>query len=652
MSDIRDHFSSILYKEGVSFAFKEVESGLDSFMKAVRKERDSLSDGKPIAQHPNILIVMTCGISNKEIEESISRYIPRSDIFPCEDTVIQTFVDSTVDDSYVHSSSPGILDWQDNDLYGLNIEEDSSPSSIRNSYETPNHPSSPSIGQPVRFPNIAHFARLGTVFHHHYNAAGGECPGRATLLTGQLPPIHGVRTSLEKTGERSELKVDEVPTMGHYFSAAGYDVVYKGEWGLSQLQALQEHPLLDLLGVERDSDEDLQPFGFQGWEAHKEEDWYERASQTTNEALEYIRRRESVISEEGLRGNQPPPWSLIVSYPDVLPDMKQLPEKTTCPFSPSLSSSQGSISIEKPTIRHIQSSGNLRKRNSFNQSDVDFSIKGNFIYHLSTIEKEIKVPTNEEIPSVQKLYREHCSHIKESDLEEKYANHCHQLDCFLGELFQEVLRGENKNTVIILTSVAGNLIGDHGMWGSCYNGYEEAIRIPCICYLPQCLPLQQRLYHDIENHMTSSIDILPTLLHIAGIQETTIQNHLYQTHHKVPCLVGNDLCCLPVNPEGIESIYYQNEDVAMPLTRIPSVQAMLSSMLDDIPYTDEFTLSQLQRSVTTVIARVKEEEIEKKWKICYYSSDPRSCCYVNEMDKKTNPCEWELYDLLQDPHEV
>lgn len=352
---------------------------------AVREERNRLSDGKAIAHHPNLLIVMTSGLSNKEIEDSISRYIPRSDVFPCDDEALihQAFVETSLDDTFIRPSSPGIMEWEDNDVYGLDIEGETSPVSIRNSYDSANRPSSPSIGQPVRFPNIAHFARNSTVFRHHYNAAGGECPGRATLLTGQLPPIHGVRTSLEKTGERSELKIDEVPTLGHYFAAAGYDVVYKGEWGLSQLQALQEHPILDLLGVERDADEDLQPFGFQGWEAHKEGDWYERSLQTTSEAIEYLRRRESVVTADSLRGSQPPPWALVVSYPDILPDMRTVQNSDTPDLVTSSSTIQINSLYSSENLNKSLSCGNLRRIDSGRNNEVDFSIKSTFIDHCS-----------------------------------------------------------------------------------------------------------------------------------------------------------------------------------------------------------------------------------------------------------------------------
>ena len=278
----------------------------------MNNERLLLEEKKTLPHHPNILLILTSGLSNKEVEASIRRYIPRSDIFPCDDhpLVIPSFPESDLSGSYIRPSSPGLLDWETDSLNGETVEPSSPDRTTRSS--------SPSIGQPVQFPNLAHFARSSTIFHHHYTAAGGECPGRATLLTGQLPPIHGVRTSLEKQGIRGELKIDEVPTLGHYLNAVGYDVVYKGEWGLSEVQAMQEHPLLELLGVDR-SDEDPQPYGVTAGEADDDASWYERCIKITTDAVECIRRRESVMSSESMRGSCPPPWALVVSYPDIMP---------------------------------------------------------------------------------------------------------------------------------------------------------------------------------------------------------------------------------------------------------------------------------------------------------------------------------------------
>ena len=218
------------------------------------------------------------------------------------------------------------------------------------------------------------------------------------MLTGEYPPIHGVRTSLDKTGNCSELKIDEVPTLGHYLSKAGYDVVYKGEWGLSEVQAMLEHPILDLLGVERNADEDLQPFGFQGWEAHMEEDWYARSIQITNEAVEYIRRRECVMSSESLRGSEPPPWALVVSYPDIVPDWNEMKnemrEQLVDLSHPVWSDAQMNTSFSCGNLRQME----LQRRNL---KPADF-VKGKVV-HVKVTEVDERrrrlnlVPANTEV---------------------------------------------------------------------------------------------------------------------------------------------------------------------------------------------------------------------------------------------------------------
>lgn len=258
---------------------------------------------------------------------------------------------------------------------------------------------------------------------------------------------------------------------------------------------------------------------------------------------------------------------------------------------------------------------------------------------------KLHVKDDDAIPAVQKLYREHCASIQETYLESQYNTNSQKLDSLLGELFQEVLRSGMDDTVIVFTEVAGNLVGDHQMWGCCYNGYEEAIRVPCMMFIPQRLPLAQRLVHGIETQMTSSIDVLPTLLHIAGIDQTEVHDHLHNTLRKVPGLVGHDLCQgESMNKE--EFVYYQNEDVAMPIPQSTSLYCVMNASVNDK------SVSVTQRSVTVVIARVTINEKKRLLKLCYYSSDPRSCSHLSLTDQVTCPCEWELFDLEKDPNEV
>lgn len=71
---------------------------------------------------------------------------------------------------------------------------------------------------------------------HHYTAAAGIHPGRATLFTGQMPSVHnvtntmgGIKTVVEC--DHTYLIPNECPTIGHYLQLENYDVSYKVFYG-------------------------------------------------------------------------------------------------------------------------------------------------------------------------------------------------------------------------------------------------------------------------------------------------------------------------------------------------------------------------------------------------------------------------------------
>ena len=78
----------------------------------------------------------------------------------------------------------------------------------------------------------------GVSFQHHYPMATACAPSRASLLTGHYPSLHGVTQTdgVAKAADGEEmawLEPDSVPTLGHWFRAAGYQTFYKGKWHVS-----------------------------------------------------------------------------------------------------------------------------------------------------------------------------------------------------------------------------------------------------------------------------------------------------------------------------------------------------------------------------------------------------------------------------------
>ena len=126
------------------------------------------------------------------------------------------------------------------------------------------------------------FAEHGVSFQRHYTGSLACVPSRPTLFTGQYPDLHGVTQTdgLGKQYDDSRLRwlpEGEVPTLGNWFRAAGYDTHYDGKWHISHadltdpatgeiLATNDDEGTVDPAAVRRYLDADpLGPYGFSGW---------------------------------------------------------------------------------------------------------------------------------------------------------------------------------------------------------------------------------------------------------------------------------------------------------------------------------------------------------------------------------------------------
>lgn len=126
------------------------------------------------------------------------------------------------------------------------------------------------------------FEDHGVSFMRHYTGSLACVPSRPTLFTGQYPDVHGVTQTdgLGKMWNDSRmrwLRPGEVPTLGHWFRAAGYDTHYQGKWHMSHADLLDpatrgalatndSEGAVDEAAVKAYLDADpLGVFGFSGW---------------------------------------------------------------------------------------------------------------------------------------------------------------------------------------------------------------------------------------------------------------------------------------------------------------------------------------------------------------------------------------------------
>ena len=89
-----------------------------------------------------------------------------------------------------------------------------------------------------------------------------------------------------------------------------------------------------------------------------------------------------------------------------------------------------------------------------------------------------------------------------------------QMDLCWGKFIQFMKsRGLYDNSIIILTSDHGDLMGEGGMWGHGYAIFKEIMRIPLIIHLPPAL--RARLHFD-PKQVAFLTDITPSLYYILG----------------------------------------------------------------------------------------------------------------------------------------
>jgi arylsulfatase A-like enzyme len=96
----------------------------------------------------------------------------------------------------------------------------------------------------------------------------------------------------------------------------------------------------------------------------------------------------------------------------------------------------------------------------------------------------------------------------------------------------------------------------HQKW---YQAYEETVHVPAVFLQPKLFPAGQH-----RQTLTSHIDLVPTLMGLAGIDHESAATQLEKTHTEVRRLVGRDLSQWLLNgaPDGEidDPLYFHTTD--------------------------------------------------------------------------------------------
>ena len=365
----------------------------------------------------------------------------------------------------------------------------------------------------------------GVQFHRHYAGATACAPSRATLFTGQYPSLHGVKSTDGLAKYATDVQMQwldpgTVPTLGHWFQAAGYRTYYKGKWHISHANIsapgshdgikasdAQGRVLQEMVELYAKTDR-LEPFGFGGW-VGREPHGADLADAGSVRDTIFADQVADLFGELG-RDDDPRPWLAVASFvnphdiifagpawdmlglarpDDTVPDIPEAP-------------SQSDGFDDRPGCQEgwVQT-----------WPEMAFDIPNDNAY--------------------RRLY---------------YWLH-KQVDAAIGAVLDALDASDlAEDTIVVFTSDHGDLLGAHGgMKQKWYNAYEEAIHVPMVIRGPG-LPADAAGI-DVP---TSHIDLVPTLLGLIGADPADLLEVVDEHHTEARPLPGRNLAAIVRAPGG------------------------------------------------------------------------------------------------------
>jgi arylsulfatase A-like enzyme len=467
----------------------------------------------------------------------------------------------------------------------------------------------------------------GIELHRHYVGSTACVPSRATLFTGQYPSLHGVSQTDGVAKASSDpamrwLDPDAVPTLGDWFRAGGYRTHYRGKWHIS-------HADLPVAGREEGlpaSDDDgrvipeavaayqradrLDPFGFSGWIGREPHGVAKSNCGTVRDPV----FAEQIVDLFGEIARTPDaaPWLAVASF--------------------------------------------------VNPHDIAFA--GGFYELLLGFEpSDDTVPEIPEAPSQRDPLtgRPACHEqfralwprmIVEQPPDGAYRRLYYYLHKLVDQAISRILdaldaSGMADDTIVVLTSDHGDLLGAHGglqqKWA---NAYDEATRVPLVVNGPGIAAVDGGI-----TVPTSHVDLIPTLLGLAGIDAEAAGASLARTHTEARPLPGRDLSAVLTGAVPAASVaapvYFMTED------DVTSGQTQ-RNVLTGEPF-DAIDAPAYIESVVAILP-TGEGGTDELWKLNHYHQGLTAW----HADRGRTPpttrgtgegVDWELHDLTTDPEE-
>ncbi|MGO9038921.1 MAG: sulfatase-like hydrolase/transferase [Steroidobacteraceae bacterium] len=346
----------------------------------------------------------------------------------------------------------------------------------------------PKLPTGLSLPAHERLQRSGVTFHNHYCPATMCTSSRSVLLTGLSTGVNGMFENTDMPYVKN-LSTD-IPTIGHMLRQAGYYTAYKGKWHLNRKFDVEEGQ--ELLT------EDMDKYGFSDFNSPGDIvghtlGGYEFDQLIAGSATTWLRRHGRRLTDEGK------PWCLFVSLVnphDIMYFNTDAPGQK--------------VQDTGFLIKHAAPAPN----NEFYKATWDMQIPKSLAQKFDEPGRAKAHGEFEQMWSYV-LGRIPLEQERWQRFNDFYINSLRSVDMHVENMLKELdaLRLTDR-TAFIYTSDHGEMAGGHGLHGKGPFAYEETIHLPMYIVHPDVKGGQD------TRALTGHIDVVPTLLSIAGVNTT------------------------------------------------------------------------------------------------------------------------------------
>ncbi|MCP3166233.1 sulfatase-like hydrolase/transferase [Myxococcus qinghaiensis] len=426
------------------------------------------------------------------------------------------------------------------------------------------------------FPGFTALRTNAAVFRNHTIATSACIPSRAAIYTGQYGTRTGVTQTdgLFKSGDAAAfpwLEPDGIPTIGHWFQKAGYHTHYFGKWHVSN-----------------PPDHSLKQYGFDDWELSYPEPHGSSVNNLgtfrdmgfADLACTFLRRMalgqpyNRALAQQSYSAplaagpsTEPQPWLAVASFTNphdiaTYPILPRQLDSESRPLGPlhvpsqtarSVTPVAGSLSILLNPQDFPQENAHLPpnvhdslvnkpscQRDYAYKMGLALAAKTGLVLHQANENIDaVSVTLNSGIP-FQLTAAPDVSTLR---FVQYYTWLIHVVDAHIAQVLKTLDEsGLRESTLVMFLSDHGEYAGAHGyLMEKWHTAYQEALHVPLVVQFPpkkDVAPTTRQI-----EALSSHVDVLPTLLGLAGIEGVAldaIRTDL-RLHRPVPPFVGADL---------------------------------------------------------------------------------------------------------------